>query len=301
MKSNEYRFVLIGLAALAVVLLSGCAGVETLPSTARAGDTVVIAVGWKQHFERDGLTVEITDAAGNVFTYPPGDPAVRAVINLYPDPLSYTVSGTRTGSNDGYGSTYGSIINNVNTGNDPDWWQTTVYLDLPTGMQPGQATITINAAGGESHTVPVEIIPGQGSPADFAAENTGALSATQLHSMERRPSYTVRFSGLAEVPAAIDLKLSHDPDESQGGTGKPLVVNPRGEMKNISWSDDGTTMRVLLFASGDGTWNDPYLSAYRLKYYKFYVTGGITGLQVQSVKAFDRNGNELSGITATVE
>lgn len=286
---------------LSVALLSGCAGLETMPSVARAGDTVVLAAGWKREFSRDQLTVSVTDAAGVITTYPPGDAAVRAVINLYPDPLSYIVAGTRTGSTDGGGASYGQVIDYGYTAYDPDWWQTTVYLDLPATMAPGAASVDLTSTTGESYHVPVEIVPGQGSPARFKAEILrNGLTSQQLHSMERRPSYTVQFSGISTFPAAIEVNLTHDPDESQGGVGRPLVVNPRGEMKNITWSDDGTTMRVLLMNAGDGTWNDPNYTAYSLKYYKFYITGGITGLQVTGVRAFDLEGNELAGIVASI-
>ncbi|MHB8534624.1 MAG: hypothetical protein ACYDBW_04175 [Sulfuricaulis sp.] len=74
-------------------------------------------------------------------------------------------------------------------------------------------------------------------------------------------------------------------------------------MKNLSWTDDGTHLRVLLFTSGDGSTKDPYFpDTYMWNYFKFYVTGGITGLQVAPswVKAYDANGNPISGITASV-
>jgi hypothetical protein len=37
------------------------------------------------------------------------------------------------------------------------------------------------------------------------------------------------------------------------------------------------------------------------KYFKFYVTGGVTGVTVQSVKAYDVNGNLMAGVTATAQ
>lgn len=37
-----------------------------------------------------------------------------------------------------------------------------------------------------------------------------------------------------------------------------------------------------------------------MKYWKFYVTGGVTNVQVSSVVAYDQSGNVIPGVTATV-
>ena len=103
------------------------------------------------------------------------------------------------------------------------------------------------------------------------------------------------------MPAALQVDLIHSPSSSVGGTGTPFVVNPRGEMKNISWTDDGTHLRVILLTSGDGTTKDPSLTSYQWKYFKFYVTGGITNLLVASVAAYDSAGNPISGVMANVK
>ena len=42
-----------------------------------------------------------------------------------------------------------------------------------------------------------------------------------------------------------------------------------------------------------------FLSTCMWKYFKFYVTGGVTNVQVQSVQTYDQNGNALSGVNAT--
>lgn len=298
----------IGIAALLITAtlgIFGCAGTAPLNTAYRAGDTVALGAGWKHHFDRNSLTVTFTGSDGSTTTYLPGDSRVRAVINLYPDPLSWLVVGTRTGSNDSYGNTYGSIINNSWTGDDPDWWQTTLYIDLPTTLPVGTARVNISSSNGESYNVGnINIIAGQGSPSPFSVQINGAMSPQQLQSMEREPnSFTVQFSGDSTIPAALQVDLTHNPSSAAGGTGTPSVVNPRGEMKNLSWTDNGTNLRVMLFINGDGSTKDPYYpDTYQWNYFKFYVTGGITGLQVvpSSVKAYDSAGNLISGITASV-
>jgi len=79
-----------------------------------------------------------------------------------------------------------------------------------------------------------------------------------------------------------------------GGWGLAHVVNPRGDLKSVNWSDDGASLRVLLSpAKGQPLTN--------IKDYKFYVTGGITGLTLNSVQAYDLDGNVVTGVSATIE
>src|SRR3989344_3311080 len=73
---------------LSILALQGCVGARSFHEIARAGDTVALAAGWKHYFSRDNITVTVTPSSGSPVVYPPNDPAVRAVINLYPDPLS---------------------------------------------------------------------------------------------------------------------------------------------------------------------------------------------------------------------
>jgi len=292
--------------AVLALLMTGCTGTKTMPEAARAGDTVALYAGWKHHFDRDKITITFTGSDGSKTVYQPGNSHVRAIIDKYPDPLSYIVVGTRVGLNDGFhsASTYGSEINTQNTSNDPDWWETTIYVDTPTTLPTGTADVQVDAADGESYgPIPLTVLPGTGSPATFGTDGiSSGLSANMLESMERMPHYTIKFSGGSAVPAALEVWLSHDPDQTAGGApGKAFAVNPRGEMKNLSWSDSGTNMHVLLLPSGDGTWEDPYFpDSYGLKYWKFYVTGGITNVQVTKVAAYDKSGTPISGVSATV-
>lgn len=280
----------------------GCGGAAPLNTAYRAGDTIALGAGWRQTFDRSNLTVTITGSDGVPIVYQPGNAAIRAIINLYPDPLSYLVVGTRTGLDTNYnsGSTYGYMVNNEITNNDPDWWQTSVFVNLPSNLPVGTANVMLQSASGESYgPIPVNIIAGQGSPSPFTAQLLGKMDPTELQSMERAPKYTVTFTGGSTLASALQVDLTHDPSSSVGGIGIPFVVNPRGEMKNISWTDDGTHLRVILLTSADGTTKDPYLSDYQWKYFKFYVTGGITNLAVTSVTAYDSAGNPISGVTAT--
>lgn len=274
-----------------LLLLGGCAGVQTFPNAARAGDTVALAAGWQQDFARQELSVTITDAGGLVVVYPPGDPAVRAVVNLHPDPLASILVSERTGQDlTPFARTYADMVNINFTGGDLDWWQTTVFVDLPPGLATGPASVTLDNGQGAGASSTLEIIAGAGSPAVFDAELNGALQPYQLAALERVAHYAVRFTG-AELPYAIQVDLEHDPDAGLGGNGRAHVVNPRGDIKNVAWTDDGENLRVLLTPARTGA-----IGAF--SDFKFYVAGGVTNLALVEVQAFDADGNPLPGITA---
>jgi hypothetical protein len=299
---------LLVVSCLAAVLMSGCTGMVTMPESARAGDTISLGAGWKHSFNRNNITVTITDADNNTTTYQPGDPAIRSVINLYPDPASYLSVGTKIGGgvssrySDGY--TWGTLANANVTGDDPDWWESMIYLDLPTTMATGQATIMVTSPTETYGPVPVNIIPGTGSRATFQyttdTGSGGSLTLSQMQSMERAPVRVVTFSGGASLPDAIQVQLTHDPDAAAGGTGVPHVINPVSDMKNLTWTDDGQNLKVLVYPNGDGTENDPNRATYGLKLYKFYVAGEVQNLAVSSVSAYDADGNPITGVIANI-
>ncbi len=286
-------FSLIGMLVL-VQFVVGCAGVNTYPAFARAGDTVSIAAGWKQNFSGNKITITITPSSGSPIVYNPGDPAVRAVINLYPDPASSLIVSTETGQDlTPFATNYSDVINsNVFTDGDKDWWQTAVFVDLPDTLPPGPVTIDISSNSGETASSTLEIIDGIGQVDSFEAEINGGLSAPQLESMERFSHFQVSFNA-AVIPYAIQAEFSHFADRDNGGNGKAYVVNPRGDLKNVSWSDDGTNLKVILVPA-----QAKYLS--NMKDFKFYVSGGIGGLILNNVQAVDSAGNPVTGVTANV-
>jgi hypothetical protein len=107
MKSNFFRLFSV---LPFVMSLAACVGVQTFTPAARQGDTVALAVGWQKHLLRSNITVTITDALGVVTTYAPNDAHVRAIINMYPDPVSRAVVGTMTNQDFGLsGDKYGKF------------------------------------------------------------------------------------------------------------------------------------------------------------------------------------------------
>ncbi|NOY17312.1 MAG: hypothetical protein GXP23_10365 [Gammaproteobacteria bacterium] len=264
-----------------------------MPNTARAGDTIEVALGRSTEFSRNNIQATVVDSLGVLTVIPAGDPAFRAVVNLYPDPLSGMVVGTATNQNAGEynnGATSGGVINSA-TGGDEDWWETVVFLDLPAGMAAGSAVLRVETLdASEFSFLGLEIIPGTGQPVDFAT-TIGSLTSTQVQSLERVSHYEVSLSG-ASLPYAASITLLHDPDVSLAGVGVPHVVNPRGDIKSMVWADDGTQLKVILTPANGGS-----IDAF--PDFKFYVTGGITGLLVSNVEAYDSNGGVVPGVTAT--
>lgn len=290
------------------LLATGCTGVNTFTTAARPGETVALAVGWQKHLQRQNLTVTITDATGATVTYPPNDNRVRSIINMYPDPVSKAVVGTETGQTLGVNANAaGSLINDSATYGDPDWWQTSLLLDLPTLMQlpvnnqpiaTGPATITLNdSAGAVIYPINVEILSGTSARNTFAV-TVGENFLNQgynLKTFERADHYTVTFNtykdtnNLDVIPHSIQAVFTHT-----AGVGVPWVVNPRGDLKSILWTDDGVNLKVMITPVKGQT-----LSAIIKE--KFYIAGGIAGLTLTSFKAYDVNGVLLAGITPSIQ
>jgi len=271
--------------------LLGCSSQRTFTTSAQAGDTVALAIGWHPEVRRQDLTLTITDALGSQVTYLPGDPAVRAVVNLYPDPVSKFIVNSELGRDPV--AINATILKSQVTGGDKEFSMKFVTIDLPTTLATGTANIDLVSAQGDTiNPLSVEILPGLGSSDSFTNYEGFFISNSTLRYMERKSYYAVDFSG-STIPHAIQVDLIHNPDVNNGGTGEAFVTTARADLKNTNWSDDGTgLLRVILMPSG-AELDD-------IQHFKFYVAGGLTGLLVGSVTAFDINGNPVSGVTASI-
>lgn len=279
---------------LACLTLAACGGLRTFHEYARAGDTVAVPVGMQPGFSKDNITVTITPSSGADIVLNATDPAIRAILNLYPDPVSNMIisreidENTSPGARD-YAFTLGSSSNF-----DKDWYQTTVFIDLPPTLPEGLTQIEINNSLGASHTITLDVIPGTGSANNFNSDFNGGfvLLDAMLDSLSRASHTTVTLeSGI--IPHAIELMFTHDPDKTVDGAGKAFVVNPLGYRKNLTWSDDGINLKIIMTQSVNGiidTMND----------YKFYISGNAGNLQLVSINGYDSNGNEIAGITPTL-
>ncbi len=298
----DMRFIFYFIMAPIFFALAACSGTQTYTPIARAGDTVSLAVGWQKTLLRQNLTVTITDANNSVTTYSPNDAHVRAIVNLYPDPVSKAVVDTATGRV-GNGTRIGNLINSQVTGQDNEWWQTTIVLDLPSAMAIGNATISISdSAGATVLPLIVTIVPGAGTSNLFNIYTPGGGNSSfpllgqgyypgALGTFEREPSNTVTFVSSTVIPHSIQMQFSHT-----AGIGTTWVVNPRGDIKDIMWRDTGSVITVMLMPTQGS-------SLTQILDFKFYISGGITNLSqvAGSLKAYDVNGNPLSGVTASIQ
>jgi hypothetical protein len=283
--------------SMLVLWLAACVGTQSFTTAARPGETVALAVGWQKKLSRQNVTVTITPSSGSPVTYPPNDPKVRAIVNMYPDPASRAVVGTMTGQDLDYcaDACTGALIKAVSSDN--DWWQTVMMLDLPSTFPSGAATVSItDSAGAVIQPIYIDILPGTSASNLFTVYNTwGSVTPLLqywpdlLRSMERADRYTVTFASSGVIPHSIQVEFTRTP-----GVGVTWVVNPRGDIKNVAWTDDGTRIKVLLTPTVGETLS-------QLLDYKFYIAGGIAGLTQTNLKAYDVNGNPVSGITANVQ
>lgn len=286
---------IIGRIFLLMIAISvvSCGSLRTFHDYARAGDTIAVPVGMQSGFSKDNITVTITPASGSQIVIPATDPSIRAVINFYPDPISNMIISREidediTPSARTYASTTGFMANN-----DKDWYQTTVFLDLPQTLAIGLTQIDVsNGTITDSSTL--DIISGTGVANTFSADFSAGLllDDNMLDSLSRSSHSTVNITSTV-IPNAVEITFTHDPDVTVGGTGKAFIVNPLGYRKNLHWSDDGINLKIIIMESKDGIIDD-------MNDYKFYVTGTVSNLQQGSITGYDINGNPLPGVALTL-
>lgn len=282
-----------------VFLMVGCAGINTFSDTAISGQTVAIPVGWQPNWSRDNITVSVLPNGGSWIDYGVNSSNIRAVVNFYPDPLSSMVVSNRTGQNiTAYADTYANQVTNRYTSGSRDWFQTVVFFDLPDPMALGTALVSVDEVVDPNNFVVtgVEIIGTGGVPDDLEAVDVGPLDRGYLASLERASHYTITLSGSGEVPHAVQFDFVHDPDVDNGGTGKAYVVEPISGVKNISWTDTGTNLRVIILPADGNTFTN-------FKDFRFYVAGGVANLALVpgSTQAFNIDGGDVTGVSpATV-
>jgi hypothetical protein len=293
---------------LASLIISGCSGLQAFSKSVQAGDTVAIAIH-RRDIRKPDATIVIRDWTGYEQSFPGNDPRVRGWINVYPDPVSRLVVGRE--SNEPFATSaaaFGYGLENQTTSGsavEKDWYETIIQLDLPGDLAVGLATIDVQVAGVSilPQPVSVNILPGAGSPHPYEIFEGAPIADAQFTNMERAPHYTVTFSGTT-VPQAIQVDFSHDPDRENGGVGQAYVVNPRGDVNNIAWTDDGVNLRVIILPAWYKTTEDidaEWFNDRNIGWFKFYVAGKITNLQLTGVSAYDADGGTVSGVSATIE
>ena len=299
---TEYLITSLHIAMLLIV--TGCTSVQNFGLTARPGETIAITLGYQPELTRENTQITITDAGNNQTTYTASSPQYRALINIYPDPVSKMIVNKETG----LGATNAAdLVEGIITYGDKEYTEKLLILDLPDSMVPGTATISITDgldqpiinpygnAGKEISDMYVEVLAGSGSGIQDAFQNQEVLNIlpAYLRAQERAPHYKVTFQG-SEIPHAIQVEMTHDADLDNGDTGRAYVVNPRGDIKNILWADDGYNLKVILVPTHAQNMSN-------MSDFKFYIAGGLTGLSINQYHAYDINGEPVQGVTPKVE
>jgi hypothetical protein len=276
-------------------LIGACASLKPFHEYARAGDSIAIPVGKQPEFNRDNITVTITPSSGSPLVLAATDPAVRAVINFYPDPVSSILVSNDINEDITSGAQLYHELTYNTAAQENDWFQTIVFLDIPAGIPTGQAQIAISIPGGPTHTSTIQIIDGVGTANGYNAYFEGAtlkLNEDMLRSLSR-VSHTVVDVVSATLPYAVEMTFTHDPDITIGGTGKYSVINPTSGRKTLQWSDDGTNLKVILLEAHAGSISE-------VKDFKYYIAGSASNLQLNSVNGYDSTGAEISGVSASL-
>ena len=317
----------------AIILICGCSSKQTFSTAAPPGGTVTLPIGAYYELNRADLSATIQPCVGSWPTgidqttgnciqpmgspvvYNQGDSRIRAVANMRPDLISKLVIDRET-SGEGFG-TIGRLIENASLGKDKEYVQTFVMFDLPTSIPTGVASIALTSADNQSiHPVAVEVLSGTGSSDTFETYEF-ITNDNHLQAFERAPHYTVSFTKDAEIetPYAIQVDFIHNLTDqdltNNGGEGVAFASNPRGDIKNLAWSDNGTSMRVIMTPAWvKQTIPGPGEAMSEMQHFKFYVAGGVTGFALapptpeipNGFLAFDINGNEISsGIHISIQ
>lgn len=289
--SNTVKYLVVGI--ILMTSLGAVIPAQALVHATRAGETIGLPLGWQHELSRETLTVTITPASGLPVIYEPNHPNVRGLVNAYPDPVSRLRVGAHTHQDLGVeAEVYEQKLHEQVTNQEQDWWETTLFVDLPDSLPEGPASVTVSGPQGllTPESLQLEILAGSGSPSDpldHLVPSEPQMQASFVEAMERAQHFTVTFSG-PSVPHCIQLDLFRD-----AGIGTPWVINPRGDLKNVTWGDDGGKLRVLLTPPNGQTPG-------HVSHFKFYVAGGVSGLQVAALKAYDQAGNVMSDVLAQI-
>lgn len=311
----KYLFRLMAAIVFAVLMMegmSGCSSKQSFGLAGRPGDPVMLNLGWHPDLKRQNLTVTIQPCLGDLLANVPeintsavcktvsGPPIVytsandelRAVVNMAPDPLSKLVYNRETQlPTDPV--TLGETIELFATTDDKEYLETSVMMDIPATIPVNSnvASVTFtDSAGAAINPQFIEIIHSTALPLGFLNWDNAFIDTNQFRFFERKDYKTITFSG-ATVPYAIQVGMAHNP-------GKIYVVNPRGDIKNLVWSDDGANLKVIITPAWlKGVAPAPGDTLSEFTHYKFHVAGDVVSslmIQPTTVEGYDMDGNSVA-------
>ena len=288
--------IILPLISICMLLIQGCAGVNTFPTVARAGDTVSVMVGGTENSRKETIAVTLTDA-DNVQWDLQALGKVRSVFNLRADARAK-------------GTHYSSYLESVSSwikGHEPV--QTVLVVDIPVEVAPGVASLNVNTgvdddSSGIAHpyVINVEIIPGLGSGDNFLRKDFLAPNAAvDFSRLEPAPHAKVNFGvddgvviGAASLTVDFDETVVNPndinvyvPESSVRG----LLNNPGafGETQRmVYWHQDGQQLFVDIIAP----------QGIKKNFLKLYIVHpddvvGSPGFNIINSVFYDTSGSEL--------
>jgi hypothetical protein len=293
MWAKTYKTSLVGILFL-LAGLPACTGVNTLPTIARAGDTVSVMVGGSERARKETIDVTLTDANNQAWNLKSLG-LVRSVFNLRTDGRAYGLH---------YSPFLESDISWI-VGHEPV--QTVLVTNLPAGAAPGAATLTVslNATGNSSgiadpFTVNLEIIPGTGSSDMFSrVDPISGPQPVSFARLEPAPHAKISFANVPNV-GAVSLKIGfnsavvngndinvYTPESTVRSSSSPGAFGKNQRM--VYWRQDGQNLYIDVVAPQG-------ISGKYLQLYVVHPKGlsGSPGLSLTSAIAYGVDGSVIS-------
>lgn len=258
MNTNRLAYLRILLPIIAI--LNGCTAINTLPTAARSGDSITIALGSQEGMKRNNTTATFTpDSTGVSVTLTP-----KAIFNLYPDKRSKLYRYDQ------------GIATQLVEGTSHEQWITVMAVDLPAGLPTGYGTINVSTTVPQA-SIPnalvqnvsyrLEILPGIGAPHDLKyLKSDGNILGGTIGHLQRinnqtyidPPTISSCSQAYPQGYGAIELRLQ-----------LPFVIEPYADtdwftviaddltaytnqkIPQMTWSATGDELSIL-FMSADG-------------------------------------------------
>jgi len=277
--------------------IHGCAGVNTFPTVARAGDTISVMIGGTERARKATTSVILTDSNGVDWDLQELG-LVRSVFNLRADARSKGMNYT----------SYLSAYFPWSKGHEP--LQTILVADIPIEVAFGYASLSVNHYRGDDssglflpYTMSIEILPGLGNQDKFNRKDSlyGQLPVS-FTSLEPAPHAKISF-GINDGIVLGASSLVIDFDENVVNPGDINVYVPESTVRgNFSSSGDfGKTQRMVYWRQDGQQLFIDVVAPQGIKqdFLKLYLIhpSGLSGspnfIITSGSKVYDVNGEEI--------
>lgn len=317
-RNDSRKFFYCLVISLVLLVSAGCVGIQSFPHTARAGETITLAIGSGVDVNRGNTTI----------SYTPDDPTMPVVdltphivglFKLYPDKSSYAW----------LDSQYTAVVP-LRARHEP--WQNSVAINLPVTLPdsspfpvgPGRIQVTTTAdydlgtSGSTSPndvTVALEVLPGTGEPFPGQYDKNGVFTGDYAD-LEPQPQVVIRAEESVVTCGAVELILDIPMRQGDGVTlvhenaievfrehinyGAITVPPFKSSQAQVNWRRTGDDL-ALYFTSPIGMPSFEIASSVVLRNSRLgnhFVSA--PGPSVKSITYYDLDGNVIAGPMPTV-